>query len=98
MRAHDSTNVVFVSAVSVAEVAIKSSIGKLDLAVDLLGAAEEAGFEWLDFSPHEAMQLAELPFHHRDPFDRMLVVQSQVNDLVLVTDDAKLARYGCRIL
>ena len=57
-----------------------------------------AGFRWLDFSAREALQLAALPFHHRDPFDRMLVVQSQVNDLTLVTDDSKLADYDCRIL
>ena len=91
-------NAVFVSAVSLAEIAIKVSIGKLHIDVDLLSAVEEAGFEWLDFSPREALQLAELPLHHRDPFDRMLVVQSQANDLALVTDDSKLADYDCRIL
>ena len=91
-------NAVFVSAVSIAEIAIKVSIGKLHIDVDLLSAVEEAGFEWLDFSPREALQVAELPLHHRDPFDRMLVVQSQANDLALVTDDSKLADYDCRIL
>ena len=91
-------NAVFVSAVSIAEIAIKVSIGKLRVDVDLLSAVEDAGFEWLDFSPREALQLAKLPLHHRDPFDRMLVVQSQANDLALVTDDSKLADYDCRIL
>ena len=91
-------NTVFVSAVSIAEIAIKVSIGKLHVDVDLLSAVEDAGFEWLDFSPREALQLAELPLHHRDPFDRMLVVQSQTNGLTLVTDDSKLANYDCRIL
>ena len=91
-------NAVFVSAVSIAEIAIKASIGKLRVDIDLLAAVDEAGFEWLDFSPQEAMQLAELPLHHRDPFDRMLVVQSKVNNLTLVTDDSKLADYDCRIL
>ena len=91
-------NDVFVSAVSIAEIAIKVSIGKLRVDLDLLPAVEDAGFEWLDFSPREALRLAELPLHHRDPFDRMLVVQSQANHLALVTDDAKLAAYDCRIL
>ncbi len=91
-------NAVFVSAVSIAEIAIKVSIGKLSVDVDLLPAVEEAGFEWLDFSPREAHQLAELPLHHRDPFDRMLIVQSQINDLMLVTDDSLIADYDCRIL
>ena len=77
-------NPVFVSAVSIAEITIKVSIGKLHVDVDLLPAVEEAGFEWLDFSPREALQLAELPFDdHRDPFDRMLVVQSRLNGLTL---------------
>ena len=91
-------NAVFVSAVSIAEIAIKVSIGKLRVDIDLLAAVDEAGFEWLDFSPRAALMLAELPLHHRDPFDRMLVVQSQANDLTLVTDDSKLADYDCRIL
>ncbi len=91
-------NAVFVSAVSIAEIAIKVSTGKLRVDVDLLSAVEDAGFEWLDFSPREALRLAELPLHHRDPFDRMLIVQSQANGLALVTDDAKLADYDCRIL
>ena len=91
-------NAVFVSAVSIAEIAIKVSIGKLSVDVDLLPAVEEAGFEWLDFSAREAHRLAELPLHHRDPFDRMLIVQSQINDLMLVTDDSLIADYDCRIL
>lgn len=91
-------NAVFVSAVSIAEIAIKVSIGKLSVDVDLLPAVEEAGFEWLDFSPREAHRLAELPLHHRDPFDRMLIVQSQLNHLMLVTDDSLIADYDCRIL
>ena len=91
-------NAVFVSAVSTAEIAIKVSIGKLRVDVDLLSAGEDAGFEWLDFGPREALRLAKLPLHHRDPFDRMLVVQSQANDLARVTDDSKLADYDCRIL
>ena len=91
-------NAVFVSAVSIAEIAIKVSIGKLRVDMDLLSAVEDAGFEWLDLGPREALRLAKLPLHHRDPFDRMLVVQSQANDLALVTDDSKLADYDCRIL
>lgn len=73
-------------------------IGKLCVDVDLLPAVEEAGFEWLRLGPREALQVAELPLHHRDPFDLLLVAQSRVNDLVLVTDDAKIADYDCRIL
>ena len=98
----NAANAVFASAISIAEIGIKVSIGKLhldiDVGVDLLPSVDEAGFEWLDFSPREAIQLAELPLHHRDPFDRMLIVQSRINDLTLVTDDSKIADYDCRIL
>ena len=91
-------NVVFVSAVSMAEIAVKVAIGKLCVDVDLLPAVAQAGFEWLDLSPREALQVAVLPLHHRDPFDRMLVAQSQINDLILVTDNSKIADYDCRTL
>ena len=64
--------------------------------MDLLPAVEEAGFEWLDLSPREVHQLAELALLHRDPFDRMLIVQSQINDLTLVTDDSRIDGYDCR--
>ena len=45
-----------------------------------------------------ARTLKDLPFHHRDPFDRMLVAQSLALDIPLMTDDGKLAPYGCRLI
>ncbi len=91
-------NAVFASAVSIAEIAIKVSIGKLRVDVDLLPAVEDAGFEWLDFSPREALGWPSCLSTTGTRSIRMLVVQSQANDLALVTDDAKLAAYDCRIL
>ena len=69
----DPTNKVYVSSISITEIAIKSSLGKLDLVFDPLDAAETSGFEMLDFSAKDALLLKDLPFHHRDPFDRMLI-------------------------
>ena len=83
----DPSNTVFVSSISAAEIAIKSSLGKLAFDHDLVAVAEESGFEWLSFTAEEAMVLS-----------RMLIAQSRVNDLTLITDDGKFAPYGCRLM
>jgi PIN domain nuclease of toxin-antitoxin system len=94
----DRSNTVYVSAVSVAEIAIKCSLNKLAVDADILSASEASGFEWLDFKASEAILLKDLPYHHRDPFDRMLVAQSLANDLPVMTEDARFASYGCRLM
>ena len=72
----DPTNKVYVSSISITEIAIKASLGKLELSFDPIDAAERSGFEMLDFSAKDALLLKDLPFHHRDPFDRMLITQA----------------------
>ena len=94
----DRSNTVFVSSVSVAEICIRCSLGRLSVEGDLLSAVQESGFEWLDFTAEEALLLKDLPYHHKDPFDRMLVVQSLKRGLPLMTDDGKLEAYGCRLI
>ena len=91
-------NEVFLSAVSVAELMIKHSVGKIDISFDPLEMAQEMGLEILDFSGVEAMVLRELPFYHKDPFDRMLIAQAMVNRLSLMSDDSKFSRYECKII
>ena len=54
----------------------------------------EAGFSYLDITPAHARLAGRLPLHHRDPFDRMLIAQAQLDGLVLITDDWKIERYG----
>jgi PIN domain nuclease of toxin-antitoxin system len=91
IESHD----VVVSAASIWEIAIKASIGKLEAdpsAVRL--ALEPSGFDELPVTGEHAARVASLPRHHRDPFDRLLVAQSMVEGLVLLTSDAQLARYG----
>lgn len=63
-------NTVLVSAASIAEIAIKCSIGKLQIKGDLLSAISNSGFEILDYTGEEAILLEDLPFHHRDPNDQ----------------------------
>ena len=71
----DPTNKVYLSSISITEIAIKDSLGKLELIFDPIDAAERSGFEMLDFSAKDALLLKDLPFHHRDPFDRILITQ-----------------------
>ena len=94
----DPTNTVYVSSISITEIAIKASLGKLELVFDPLDAAEKSGFEMLDFSAKDALLLKDLPFHHRDPFDRMLITQAISRKLIIATQDSIIDRYECQIL
>ena len=90
-------NTIYLSAISVAELMIKASLNKLEINFDPVAIAVETGFELLSFSGADALQLKELPFHHRDPFDRMLIVQALSNNFTLMTDDSKFSRYQCKL-
>ena len=73
-------------------------MGKLELFFDPLDAAEKSGFEMLDFSAKDALLLKDLPFHHRDPFDRMLITQAISRKLMIVTQDSIIDQYDCQTL
>ena len=91
-------NIIYLSSVSVAEIMIKASLDKLRFDHDVIDCAERLGFEPLDFSAADAVLLKDLPFHHRDPFDRMLIAQSMARNIRLMSDDRRLAEYGCSLL
>ena len=91
-------NIVYVSSISIAGVMIKASIGKLDVRFDPMEMVEKCGFESLDFRSEDALLLKDLPFHHRDPFDRMLIAQSIANKYPIITDDQKFQAYACRLV
>jgi PIN domain nuclease of toxin-antitoxin system len=91
-------NTVYVSAVSVAEIMIKVSIGKMEFPFDVNEQIDEAGFLPLDFSGHDATRLRDLPFHHRDPFDRMLIAQALERNLLIVTQDEAFSHYSCQLV
>ena len=82
----------------ISEIAIKASLGKLELGFDPMDAAERSGFEMLDFSAKDALLLKDLPFHHRDPFDRMLITQAISRKLIIATQDSIIDQYDCQIL
>ena len=89
----ESADEVYFSAVTPWELGIKRALGKLDFPDGLVAALEEAGFEALPVTASHADLAPTLPPHHRDPFDRMLVAQAQLEALRLVSADDSLAPY-----
>lgn len=94
-QAIEQAMVVHVSAISIWEISIKAALGKLRIdMIELMPRLAEAGFEPLAVSWEHARAVHDLPHHHRDPFDRMLVAQAISEPLRLLTHDATLARYS----
>ena len=91
-------NEVFLSAMSIAELMIKSSIGKINIEFDPIEMMKKMQIDVLDFAGIHAMALGELPFYHKDPFDRMIIAQALVNKFVLMSDDSKFLKYNCKII
>jgi PIN domain nuclease of toxin-antitoxin system len=83
----------FVSVVTVWEIGIKMSLGKLEFRGDMEQQLALNRFVALDITVPHAVAAANLPRHHRDPFDRMLVAQAALESLTLVTSDAVLKAY-----
>ncbi|MET9328988.1 type II toxin-antitoxin system VapC family toxin [Tsukamurella sp. NPDC003166] len=93
----DDANTVLVSAATVAEVSIKASLGKLaapEMSEEFL---TEEGFSLLPLSVRHAQALRALPWHHRDPFDRMLVAQCLVEQIPVLTVDERFRAYEVEV-
>jgi len=86
---------VFVSSATIWEASIKVRLGKLRVDLDeLIREAQKNGFEELPVYARHAKEVAKLPLHHGDPFDRLLVAQAKTELLHLITNDAHLAPYS----
>ena len=86
---------VYASAASIWEISFKSALGKLTANPrDILAGIEPAGFSLLSISGEHAAKVVELPPLHKDPFDRLLVAQSMVEPMLLLTNDGALRDYG----
>ncbi len=89
---------VFVSAATTWELVVKASLGKLRMPEGFLEVVEEQGFTHLPITPLHALAVRSLPWHHRDPFDRILLAQATVQGLGLVSGNEALAPYGIFVI
>lgn len=91
-------NSVLISAASAWEIAIKRALGRLAFPLERFDAVlAAAGFDHLPMTATHAVEAGGLPRHHADPFDRMLVAQARVDDLVLASDDPLVVAYEVRL-
>lgn len=96
-RLCDGNTDVFFSAVSIAEIAIKASLGRADFpfqAEEVAHAARDTDFLELPLDVRHSIRLATLTWHHRDPFDRLLIAQSIEEGVRFITADRILAAYS----
>jgi len=97
----DDYNVIWVSAASVWEIAIKHMLAKRSMPISgrqALGYFREAGYRLLEIRPEHAAAIEDLPTVHSDPFDRLLVAQAEVEPLKLVTSDVLLTKYSKNVV
>ena len=94
----DGENEVFVSVVAAWEAAIKQKTGKLQMPGDLERQLERNRFLLLGVTLDHALTAGDLPLHHRDPFDRMMIAQARLESLTIVTSDRNFTAYGVAVL
>lgn len=98
----DTNNDLLLSIVSVWEIQIKAQLGRLSLQGDLAKVIQEQqeinGIELLPITLHHVLALSELPSHHGDPFDRLLISQSRIEDVTLVSRDRIFSSYPVDVL
>ena len=94
----DEHSLIVVSSASAWEIATKVRLGRLpgavDVAADVAGAVASQGFSALDITIRHAQRAGRLPGEHRDPFDRMLIAQAQLEDLAIISNDSALDGYA----
>ncbi len=94
----NSDNLVVLSSVVIWEIRIKQALGKLVITPKFYDVIKNEGFEMLSITPDHAYAVGELPMHHRDPFDRMIVAQARLEGLTVATHDAVFKKYGVSVL
>jgi PIN domain nuclease of toxin-antitoxin system len=94
----DEANSVLLSAAVIWEVAIKRSLGRLQAPADLAPMLLGAGAQPLPVTVDHAAAVESLPWHHRDPFDRLLVVQALAEGAMIVSKDGFLHQYGVHLV
>lgn len=98
----DSTNLVYFSVASYWEFCIKLSLGKLELADGWSSAIErelaENEVRWLPIQPRHVEAIVDLPWIHRDPFDRLLVAQCRAESMAFVSAHTQIAQYDIEVI
>jgi PIN domain nuclease of toxin-antitoxin system len=94
----DEANEIFVSAASIWEIAIKRATGKLSFRRPIVDAVSELGFEILPVTGNHAEHAGGLPRHHNDPFDRLIIAQAYLEEMVVGTQDRLMRPYGVATL
>jgi PIN domain nuclease of toxin-antitoxin system len=94
----DEANQLWVSVAGLWEIAIKLGTGRIEVPPDLLTRLPEFQVAVLPITVEQAWAARSLPLHHRDPFDRMMVVQAMLEKMTLVTRDKQLKQYDCEVL
>ena len=94
----DGRNLVFVSAATAWEIAIKKALGKLRVPGNYQEGLKRYRFTPLDITTEHALAVEKLAPHHKDPFDRMLIAQVQIERLTLVTHDPNMKAYGIPLI
>jgi PIN domain nuclease of toxin-antitoxin system len=87
-----------VSSISIAEIEVKRSIGKVRMPDVYVEQIAESGFDELPFDFKDAFELRSLPLHHRDPFDRMLISQARARGLTILTSDVSFKEYNVPVV
>lgn len=86
------------SVVSFAEIGVKAAVGKLVVPRDLHEHVLRSGLRILGLAPDHGLGVADLPMHHRDPFDRLLIAQARAEGLTIVTADRRFGAYGVSVI
>jgi len=94
----DERNTLLLSAVSVWEIAIKRSLGKLVIADHWAQELRSLDLDPMPVTSQHGEQVEHLPWHHRDPFDRLLVAQASLEGHALVSADSRMAAYGVEVI
>jgi PIN domain nuclease of toxin-antitoxin system len=94
----DPGNLIIVSAAVIWEMRIKQTLGKLEIPADFYPVIKNQGFEFLSITADHAYAAGELPMHHRDPFDRMIIAQAKLEGLSVISHDHIFRKYDVSIL
>jgi len=94
----DPENKNFISVATVWEIIIKKTTKQIKFHFDLENSIKKTGFEVIPIQISHVLNVSELPLYHKDPFDRILISQAQVENLVFITSDEKIWKYNVAIL